>query len=106
MTGSSSEFKILNAVVVLNAVAVVDVIVWPERASKMALHNETMLKHVEAVAGKLDVSVFSNSPRNVSIAARARTEAHTAPDPLWLDCKLHPAGFASDNNRHTKPPNA
>ena len=51
VTGPSSEFKVLKAVVVLDLVEVVDVLIGAESAAKMALHDEAMLKDVDAVAG-------------------------------------------------------
>ena len=106
VTGSSSEFKILKPVVVLDAVNVMDVFVWSESAPKMAFHDDAMLQHIEAIAGKLDVSVFPNASRNVSIATRARAEAHTTSDPFRLDGELLSASLADDNDSHTKPPSA
>ena len=46
--GPSSEFKVLKAVVVLDAVEVVDVLVLAESAPKVALHDEAMFEDVEA----------------------------------------------------------
>ena len=78
VTGASSEFKILNAVVMLDAVEVVDVLVFPESAPKVTLHDLAMLKDVEASACELNVAVGPDAPGDVSRAAFTRAEAHHA----------------------------
>ena len=55
--GPSSEFKVLKAVVVLDAVDVVDVLVLAESAPNVAFHDEAMFEDVEASAGELNVAV-------------------------------------------------
>jgi hypothetical protein len=103
--GASSDFKVLKPVVVLDSVDVVDVLVAVERASKMALHDVAMLKHVEAAACELDVSVFADSASNESIAALARAEAHVASGcPAWLDVELSAARFAGETDSHSSAP--
>lgn len=78
VSGASSEFKVFKAVVVLDAVAVVNVVVGSESASKMAFHDDTMFKHVEASAGDLYVSVGADLSRDVLTTAAARAEAHAS----------------------------
>ena len=57
VSGARSELKVVKAVVVLDLVAVVDVLVRAESAPKMLLHDEAMLEDVEAVAGELHIPV-------------------------------------------------
>jgi hypothetical protein len=79
VSGASSEFKVLKAVVVLDAVEVVDVVVESERAAKMAFHDPTMLEDVEASSGELNVPVLAGSSGDVPRAAVTRAEAHSSP---------------------------
>ena len=79
VSGASSEFKVLNAVVVLDLIDVVDVLVGRESAPNMALHDETMLQNVEPASGELNVSVVPDSSGDVAVAASARAETHHAP---------------------------
>jgi hypothetical protein len=76
VTGPSSEFKVRKAVVVLDAVAVVNVVVGAESTPKMALHDVTMFEHVDASPGELNVSVPPDSSGDVLSTAAARAEAH------------------------------
>jgi hypothetical protein len=76
VSGASSEFKVLKAVVVLDAVEVVDVVVESERAAKMAFHDPAMLEDVEASSGELNVPVLADSSGDVPRAAVTRAEAH------------------------------
>lgn len=74
--GASSEFKVLKAVVVLDAVEVVNVLVGSESAAKMAFHDDAMLEHVEASSGELYVAVPTDASGDEAVAALARAEAH------------------------------
>ena len=107
VTGPSSEFKVLKAVVVLDLVEVVDVLIGAESAAKMALHDEAMLKDVDAVAGELYVAVSSYPSRDVSRATLTRAEAHHAPSrSTWLDGELSSTRFAGDRDSHSNPARA
>ena len=75
---ASSEFKVFKTVIVLDSVDVVNVIVGSKIAPNMLCHNLSMLKHVEAIPGDLNVSVFADSSRDVSVPALARAEAHVS----------------------------
>lgn len=84
--GASSEFKVLKAVVVFDAVEVVDVVIGAESAAKMALHDLAMFQDVEASAGELNVAVSSDASGDVPSAALTRAETHHAAScPGFLD---------------------
>lgn len=103
--GPSSELKVLKPVVVLDLVEMVDVLVLPESASKVALHDETMLEDVEASAGELNVAVSSDASGDVSSAALTRAETHVAPCcPAGLDGEVSSARFAGESDSHSSPP--
>ena len=107
VSGASSEFKVLKAVVVLDAVEVVDIVVGSERAANVALHDEAMLKDVEASACELNVSVSAYPSRDVSIAALTRAEAHHASlCPAGLDGEVSSARFAGESDSHSNPARA
>jgi hypothetical protein len=105
MTGASSEFKILKAVVVLDFVDVVDVFIGSESAAKMALHDDTMLKHVDSTARELYVAIFADSSGDVSVAALTRAEAHCGSpfSSAWLDRESVSARFADESDSHSSP---
>jgi len=103
--GPSSEFKVLKAVVVLDAVDVVDVLVLAESAPNVALHDEAMFEDVEASAGELNVAVWSDASGDVSSAALTRAETHVAPCcPAGLDGEVSSARFAGESDSHSSPP--
>ena len=105
--GASSEFKVLKAVVVLDAVEVVDILISPESAAKMPLHDEAMFEDVDAAACELNVAVASHPWRDVSRAALTRAETHhAAPGSAWLDGELSSARFAGDRDSHSNPARA
>ncbi len=105
VSGSSSEFKILDAIIMLDLVSVMDVLVGRENAPKMALHDETMLENVEPSAGDLYVSVFANLPRDVAVAALARTETHIAPSrSAFFDMERASARLADERDSHSNIP--
>jgi hypothetical protein len=60
MVSDVEHHKVLNPVVRLALVDVVDVLSRSELAPKMALHNEAMLKNVDACSGELNISVSSD----------------------------------------------
>jgi hypothetical protein len=62
MVANSKEFKVLKAVVSLDAIDVVDLLPPAESAPKMALHDEAMLKLVDAGTRDLDVPVVPDAP--------------------------------------------
>jgi hypothetical protein len=101
VSGASSEFKILKPVVVLDLVEVVDVLVGSESAAKMALHDEAMLKDVDASSGELYVAVGADLSGDVAVAAAARAEAHhPSGGSARLDCELSSARFAGESDSH------
>lgn len=108
MTGASSEFKIFNAVVVLDLIEVVYVLVGAESAPKVSLHNDTMLKHVDSVAGELNVSVLADSACDVTVAALTRAETHCRSSfgPAGLDTESVSARFAGESDSHRSPASA
>ena len=100
--GRRHDFKVLNAVVRAVAVDVVDVFCGSKRASKMLFHDVTMLQHVAAVSGELNVSVGPDGSRDKGIAALARAETHA---PTSESGRGHvesaSARFAVDRDSHS-----
>jgi len=57
MTADRHEDKVLRAIVVLDAVSVVDLLPAPEITAKLALHDEAMLKAIDAASGDLNIPI-------------------------------------------------
>lgn len=54
------HLKVFKPVVMLALVDVVNVLRWEKFTPKMSLHNDAMLKNVDASSGELNVAVASD----------------------------------------------
>ena len=104
MAATIDDFKVFNAVIVLDSISVVNVFVWSEIAPEMLCHNVAMLKNILAASCDANVSVVLNSPCFDSIIdpAAFHTTKSSCPsvgNSFGLDVKIVSAVFAF-NCRH------